>query len=222
MTGTERLRFLRRRGGRRRRLARGRAGAPPGPSLHARLPGPLLRRLRRAARRPGRGRRPGDRLRPGVVPRPDGGVRRAPEGARPEAARIPQLRDAPPRGLPQGDARVRAGRPARFPGGDPDRHARRLPGRGRRAARPVRRNRPLAAVADGAERPGRGLRDRRGQLRRRARDRRCRSRADAAAHHLHRDLAGGLRRHPLEGRRRGQAGGHGACARPRPPAWPWA
>ena len=56
-----------------------------------------------------------------------------------------------PRGLPQGDARDGARRPARLPGRHARRHARRLPGRGRRAARPGRRDRPLAG-ADGAAR----------------------------------------------------------------------
>ena len=86
------------------------------------------------------------------------------------------------------------------------------PGRRRRAARPVGRHRPLAADADVAAGAGGRVRDRRGQLRRRAGDRRGRPGADAAAHHLHRDLARGLRGDPVEGRRRGQAGGRGAAA----------
>ena len=49
-------------------------------------------------------------------------------------------------------------------------------------------------------------RDRRGRLRRRARDRRRRSRPDAGERHLQRDLAGGLRRDPVEGRRPGAQG----------------
>ena len=70
-----------------------------------------------------------------------------------------------------------------------DRHARRLSGRRRRAARPGRRDRPLAG-GDGTPRhPDGGGRDRRGRLRRRGRDRRRRPGADAGERDLLRDLA---------------------------------
>ena len=82
-----------------------------------------------------------------------------------------QLRHGLPGGLPQGDARDGARRPARLPARHARRHARRLPGRGRRAARPGRRDRPLAGADGAARRADRRLRDRRGRLGRRDRDR---------------------------------------------------
>ena len=81
------------------------------------------------------------------------------------------------------------------------------PGRRRRAARPGRRDRALAG-ADGAPRRADGrLRDRRGRLRRRGRDRARRPGADAGERDLLGDLARGLRRDPLARRRRGEEGG---------------
>ena len=58
-----------------------------------------------------------------------------------------------------------------FPLAHAGRHARRLSGRRRRAARPGRRDRALAGGDGAAERADRRLRDRRGRLRRRGRDR---------------------------------------------------
>ena len=74
-----------------------------------------------------------------------------------------QLRDGVPGGLPQGDAGDGARRAARLPAGHDDRHARRVPGRRRGAARPGRRDRPLAGDDGAPERADGGLRDRRGR-----------------------------------------------------------
>ena len=112
-------------------LGCGRARAPRRASVHARLRRAPARRLHRAPRRPCRRRRSGDRRRARPLPRPHDRARRAPEGARPQAARLPQLRQRPARGLRQGDPRVRAREPPRLPGADVRRHA----GRASRASR---------------------------------------------------------------------------------------
>ena len=129
----------------RRGLALGRARPPRGAAVHARLRGADLRRLHRAARRPLRGGRRGDRRRTRPLPRPVDRARRPPEGPRPARARAPQLRDALPGGLPQGDAHHGSRRPARLPGAHARGHAGRVPRAGRRAARPGRLDRPLAS-----------------------------------------------------------------------------
>ena len=98
----------------------------------------------------------------------------------------------------------------------------RLPGRRRRAARPGRRDRPLAGrdgAADGAD--GR-LHHRRGRLGRRRRDRRLRPGADAGERDLLGDHPGGLRRDPLARRRRGEEGRRRVQAGRRCTAWSWA
>ncbi len=68
----------------------------------------------------------------------------------------------------------------------------------------------VMARLDGADRR---LRDRRGRLRRRDRDRARRPGADAGERDLLGDLAGGLRDDPLARRRRGEEGGGGVQAR---------
>ena len=71
------------------------------------------------------------------------------------------------RGLREGDARDGARGALRLPGRDARRHARRVPRRRRRAARPGRRDRPLAGDDAAARRADGRLRDRRGRLGRR-------------------------------------------------------
>ena len=87
----------------------------------------------------------------------------------------------------------------------------RLPRCGGRAAGAVGRDRAIAADADGVGGAGGRVCDRRGLVGWRPGDRGGRSRADAATLDLHGDLAGGLRRDPLEGRRRGPACGRRAA-----------
>ncbi len=122
---------------------------------------------------------------------------RAPEGPRPQGAHEPKLRDGISRGVPEGDAGDGARRPPRLPAGHAGRHSRRVPGRGRRAARAGGRDRSLAG-GDGAAVGAHGvLRHRRRRLGRRGRDRRGRPRPHAGARDLLRDLARRLRRDPL-------------------------
>ncbi len=118
-----------------------------------------------------------------------------------------------PEGYRKAMARDGARRPARLPGRHARGHAGRVPGRRRRAARAGRRDRALAGgdgPADGADR---GLRDRRGRLRRRDRDRARRPRPHAGERDLLRHLARGLRGDPLARRRPGEEGGRRVPAR---------
>ena len=78
-----------------------------------------------------------------------------------------------------------------------DRHARRLPRRRRRAARPGRRDRALPGADDRARRADGRVRDRRGRLGRRARARGLRPGADAGERDLLGDHPGGVRDDPL-------------------------
>ena len=89
----------------------------------------------------GAGRRRCDGRRARAARRPDGRPRRAAEGPRHPGADQAPVRHAVPGGLPQGDAGDGARRPPRVPGDQPRRHAGRLPGRRRRAARAGRRDR---------------------------------------------------------------------------------
>ena len=104
-------------------------------------------------------------------------------------------------------------RAPRLPARHAPRHAGRVPGRRRRAARPGRRDRPLAGADGAADVPlvaciiGEGGSG--GAIAIGAR----RPRADAGERDLQRDLAGGLRRDPLARRRRGEEGGRGVQAR---------
>ena len=82
---------------------------PPDPRLHR----ADLRPVHRAARRPRHRRRQGRRHRAGPPGRPEGDVRRPPEGQEPGRADRLQLRLRPPRGLPQG-ARTRCAPAAKF------------------------------------------------------------------------------------------------------------
>ena len=129
----------------------GRARPPRGAAVHARLRRADPRRLVRAARRPRPGRRRRDRDRHRQAREPHGRADRPPEGPRHQGADAAELRHGLSGGLPEGDARDGARRPAPLPARDARRHARRLPGRRGRAARPGRRDRPLAG-GDGAAR----------------------------------------------------------------------
>ena len=80
------------------------------------------------------------------------------------------------------------------------------------AARPGRLDRALPAGNGAPGRPDRHLRHRRGRFRRRRGDRRRRPGAHAGERHLLGDLARGLRRNPLAGRRRGEEGRRGIQA----------
>ena len=84
-----------------------------------------------------------------------------------------------------------------YPADHPCRHAGRLSGRRRRAARAGRRDRSLAGDDAPPRRPDRERRDRRRGLGRRDRDRGRRPRADAGERDLLGHLARGLRRDPL-------------------------
>ena len=96
------------------------------------------------------------------------------------------------------------------------RHARRVSGRRRRAARAGRRDRALAGRDVAPDRSDRRLHHRGGRLRRRRRDRRLRPRIDAGERDLFRDHPGGLRRDPLARCGRGEEGRCGVQAG-RPP-----
>ena len=154
-----------------------------------------LARRRRDDRRPRQARRPYRR------------ARRPAEGTRHPRAREPPLRDAEPRGVPQGVARDGDRRPARLPGHLARGHAGCVSGSRCRAARAGRGDRPLAGghgTADGADRR---LRDRRGRLGRGDRDRACRQGPHAGERDLLRHLAGGLRGDPVARRGPGEEGG---------------
>ena len=197
------LRGLRRRIAERARrvghLGCGRARAPRRAAVHARLRRAAARRLHRAARRPRRRRGSGDRGRARALPRAHDRARRPPEGPRPQAARVPQLRQRAARGLRQGDPRLRAREPPRLPGAHAS-STRRAPTRAstseqRGQAGAIARS--MLAMVRLARAVGR-RRDRRGRLGRRARDRRRRPRADDGELDLLGDLARGRRRDPLE------------------------
>ena len=149
------------------------------PAVHARLRRADPRRLLRAARRPRPNGRPRDRGRDRQARRTNDRAARPPEGARPEGANDAELRDGLSRGVPQGDARDGARRPAPVPAADARRHARRLSGRRGRAARAGRCDRALAGSDGPALRPHDLGRDRRGGLGWRDRDRGRRPGADA-------------------------------------------
>ena len=108
------------------------AGAQPAPSADPRVRRRDGRRVRRAPRRPPVRRRRGDGRRPRPDRRPAGRRHRPAEGRRHRREHPAQLRDAPPRGLPQGDAGHGARRALRAAG----RHVRRRPGRPSRARSP--------------------------------------------------------------------------------------
>ena len=93
-----------------------------------------------------------------------------------------------------------------FPVFTPRRHARRLSGRGRRAARPGRLDRAVPARHDPARRAHGRVRDRRGRLGRGGGDRDRRPRPHAGERDLLRDLPRGLRGDPLARRGRGEEG----------------
>ena len=111
------------------------ARAQPAPPPHPRAARGHGRRRRRAPRRPRLRRRRGDRGRVRDDRRTQGGGRRPAEGRRHRGERPAQLRHAPPRGLPQGDADHGARRAGRAAGRDVRRRARRAPGPGVRGAR---------------------------------------------------------------------------------------
>ena len=91
--------------------------------------------------RPPARRRPRHRGRARLVRRPRRARRRPPEGPHARRAGAAQLGHGQARGLPQGAAAVRAGRAPRPPRAHLRRHARRLPGRGRRGGRAGARHR---------------------------------------------------------------------------------
>lgn len=95
-------------------VAAGSARPPPGTPVHARLHRPSLHEFHRALRRPPFPRRQSDCRRFREVPGQTGHGHRHPERARHEIERLPQLRLAEPRGLPQGDAPDAAGRQGRW------------------------------------------------------------------------------------------------------------
>ena len=201
-------------GDRRGDLALGRARAARRPAVHARLRGAAARRLVRAARRP----RPSpttarwspasassDGRTVALVGQQKGRdiQERAtrqfgmpyPEGYR-KAIRVMELADL--HGFPVISL---IDTPGAYPGVAAEQH-----GQGGAIAA----SQAAMARLHGADRR---LRDRRGRLRRRDRDRPRRPRADAGARDLLGDLAGRLRRHPLARRRRGEEGGRRLQAR---------
>ena len=94
----------------RRRLGARPARPQPAPAADARVRRGDDRRLRRAPRRPSLRRRRGDGRRARPARRPARRDRRPAEGRRHRREHPAQLRDAPPGGLPQGDADHGAGR----------------------------------------------------------------------------------------------------------------
>ena len=189
-------------------LAVRRAGPSLPAPVHPRLRRAPVRGLRRAARRPGarRGSRARDRARP--VRRQDGRGHRPAEGTRHRRAHPSELRHGAPRGLPEGDADDGDRAAPRVPARDVSRLAGRLSGRRGRAARPGRCDRPFAGADGPPDGAARRLHHRRGELGRRDRDRARRPGAHAGKRDVQRDLARGLRRDSLAGRRReGQGGG---------------
>ena len=142
-------------------------------------------------------RRRRDRRRVRPDRRPPGRRHRPAEGRRDRREHPAQLRDAPSRGLPQGDAAHGAGRALRPAG----RHVHRRPGRPPRpgvgGARDRRRDRPLDRAHVPPADADRGGHHRRGRLGRRARDRRRRRRARPRERGLQRHQPGGLRLDPV-------------------------
>ena len=135
--------------------------------------------------------------------RPHGRADRPPEGPRHQGARRTATSAWPhPEGYRKAMRLMELADRLGLPLITPRRHARRLPGRRRRAARAGRHDRPLAGADGPARRPDGRVRDRRGRLRRRGRVRRRRPGADAGERDLLGDLARGLRDDPLAGRGR--------------------
>ncbi len=144
--------------------------------------------LRRAARRPHLRRRRGDRRGPCPAARALGRRRRPPEGPRRQGEGEAQLRDAAPRGLPEGAAPLRAGEPLRPAHPHAHRHARRLPGHRRRGARAERGHRRLPGGHVARAGAHRRHDHRRRRERRRARARRGQPGPRARVRHLQRHL----------------------------------
>ena len=170
--------------------------------VHARLRRPSLRGLRRASRRPRPRRGPRPRNRAWPIPRADGRDHRPAEGPGAQRAHQAQLRHGPSRGLPEGHAHDGDRPAARIPARHVPRLARRVSGRGSRAARSGWGDRPLAGAHGAADGAAGRVHHRRGQLGRRNRDRARRPRADAGERDLQRHLARGLRGDPVARRRR--------------------
>ena len=180
--------------------------APSAAALHARLHQRPLQRIPRAARRSQLRRRRGDRRRSGALQRQAVHGDRPPEGPRHQGEDPPQLRDAAPRGLPQGAAAHEARREIRAAALHVRRHARRLSRDRRRRARPVRGDRPQPLRNGRIARADRRHGHRRRRLGRRARDRDRRRHADAPVRDLLGHLARGLRVDPVEIGRAGARG----------------